>query len=289
MFYIIIALLIWASSFVAGKYAYTMFDPALAIQIRLLIASAIVLPFFLKNYHTINKEKRKKLWGIAFLMTPVAILAQFMGLSYTSASSAVVVIGTEPILVLLLGFLFFKQRIAVYDWVLSIVSFVGIGLLVLGSQSDGAVNLFGLFLVFISGSGFALSVHLAKNIINTLDNKVYTATLLVQGMILSLPISLLLIKTWEIQFNWIGLLSVIYLGVCCSWLAYKFWNLGLNKTPAHISGMLIALEPVFGVLIAFIVLGERMSVLTAIGSCLVIVAAVLSTIIPIIRQRRSVH
>lgn len=38
MFYLVIALLIWASSFTAGKYAYQMFDPALVVELRLLIA-----------------------------------------------------------------------------------------------------------------------------------------------------------------------------------------------------------------------------------------------------------
>lgn len=287
MLYIIIALLIWASSFTAGKYAYQMFDPAIAVQLRFFIAGLIALPLFLKSYPTIDKNFRKKLWGIAFLMFPIGILVQFMGLAYTSASSAVVVIGTEPIMVLILGFLFFKQKVAIYDWVLSVIAFIGIGLLVLGSQTDEAVNLFGLMLVLIAGLGFALSIHLAKNLMSSIDNKVYTAVILVQGAIISLPISLLLIKDWTVNFNWLGLFSVIYLGVCCSWLAYKLWNVGLNKTPAHISGMLISLEPVFGVLIAFIFLGERMSLLTALGSVLVIGSAILSTVIPILKEKQQ--
>lgn len=287
MFYIIIALLIWASSFTAGKYAYTMFDPAMAIQLRFFIASLIVLPLFLKSYPNTPKPFRQKLWGIAFLMFPIGILMQFMGLSYTSASSAVVVIGTEPILVLIMGFLLFKQKVALYDWGLSLIALLGILLLVLGSNDDGSVNLFGLFLVFVAGAGFALSIHSSKSLMAQMDNKVYTSALLVKGAVLSLPISLFLIKDWSIHFNWAGFLSVIYLGVCCSWLAYKLWNIGLNKTPAHISGMLIALEPVFGVLIAMMVLGERMSILTAIGSILVIGSAILSTIIPIIKAKQK--
>lgn len=289
MFYIIIALLIWASSFTAGKYAYTMFDPAIAIQIRFIIASLIVLPFFLKTRKTIQKPQRKKLWQIAFLMFPIGILMQFMGLSYTSASSAVVVIGTEPILVLLIGFLFFKQKIAWHDWLLSIFALLGIILLVIGSNQDGTIDLFGLLLVFLAGAGFAFSIHGSKNLMSEMDNKVYTSALLVKGSILALPISIFLVKDWTINFNFIGLFSVMYLGVCCSWLAYKLWNLGLNKTPAHISGMLISLEPVFGLLITMILLGERMSLLTAFGSFMVISSACLSTVIPIIKEKRQLN
>lgn len=59
MLYIIIALLIWASSFTAGKYAYEMFDPAMAIELRFIIASLIVLPFFIKTYPSLKNPSAK--------------------------------------------------------------------------------------------------------------------------------------------------------------------------------------------------------------------------------------
>lgn len=287
MLYMVIALIMWASSFTAGKYAYTMFDPAIAVQLRLFIAGAIVFPLFLKAYRSIAPNMRKKLWGLSFLIFPIGIFVQFIGLSYTSASSAVTVIGTEPILVLLLGFLLFKKSVAWYDWLLSIVAFLGIVLLVLGSQSDTSVNLFGLSLVLIAGIGFVLSIHLGQNVMQHLAPNLYTATILVQGAILCVPFTLLLTQNWQVNFSWLGLLAVIYLGVGCSWLAYKLWNIGLQYTPTHISGMLIALEPVFGVLIAMLLLGERMTFLTAIGSVLVIGSAMLSTVIPILIERHK--
>lgn len=285
MLYMLIALLMWASSFTAGKYAYTMFDPAIAVQLRLLIAGAIVLPLFLKGYKTIKADIRKKLWGISFLIFPIGIFVQFIGLSYTSASSAVTVIGTEPILVLLLGFLLFKKAVAWYDWLLSIVAFFGILILVLGSQSDASVDLFGLNLVLIAGIGFVLSIHLGQHLMQKIPPNLYTASILVQGTLLCLPLTLIFTQNWQIHFSWAGLVAVLYLGVCCSWLAYKLWNIGLQYTPTHISGMLIALEPVFGVLIAMLLLGERMTFLTTVGSVLVIGAAMLSTVIPILIER----
>ena len=42
MRYILIALFLWSSSFVAGKYTYSMLDPVLMVQMRLIIASFIV-------------------------------------------------------------------------------------------------------------------------------------------------------------------------------------------------------------------------------------------------------
>ncbi|MDO4222731.1 MAG: DMT family transporter, partial [Acinetobacter sp.] len=152
-------------------------------------------------------------------------------------------------------------------------------------QNDGAVSVFGLGLVLLAGLGFVLSIHLGQNIMAKIAPNHYTAVILVQGTLLCLPFTLLLTQNWQVNFSWAGLFAVIYLGVGCSWLAYKLWNIGLQHTPTHLSGMLIALEPVFGVMIAMLLLGERMTLMSAVGSVLVIGAAMLSTFIPIFLQR----
>ena len=62
-----------------------------------------------------------------------------------------------------------------------------------------------------------------------------------------LPFTLLLTENWDIHFNWLGFFGLIYLGVVCSWFAFWLWNKGLNSVDAKISGILTALEPIFGV------------------------------------------
>ena len=44
MFYQVLALIIWGSSFIAAKYSYEMLDAALMVEARLLIAALMVLP-----------------------------------------------------------------------------------------------------------------------------------------------------------------------------------------------------------------------------------------------------
>lgn len=47
MIYSMLALVIWASSFVAGKYSYSVADPVLTVQFRLVVAALIAAPGFL--------------------------------------------------------------------------------------------------------------------------------------------------------------------------------------------------------------------------------------------------
>ena len=60
------------------------------------------------------------------------------------------------------------------------------------------------------------------------------------------------------------------MGIGCSWLAYLLWNKGMNKVPANVSGLLISLEPVIGVIMAVLILGEHLSTMSAMGITVVI-------------------
>ena len=285
------ALIIWASSFTVGKYAYQAFDAALVVQLRLVVAALIALPFFIKNYHSIPKPLLGKVWLLALLNCPVVLMLQFLGLKYTSASAAVIIVGAEPLFVVVLGYLFFKQKVAWYDWLLSLCAFGGIGLLVLGSTSGMDVSsddsLLGAGLLAGASVSFALCLFLGKRIMADIPHSVFTAAIMVLGALLCLPFTLLLTQNWQMTISAPSVGAIIYLGVGCSWLAYWLWNKGLQSTPAHISGVLIALEPVFGVLIAMLFLGERMTLLMGIGSGMVISAAILSTLIPMMALQRQ--
>ncbi len=58
------------------------------------------------------------------------------------------------------------------------------------------------------------------------------------------------------------------------------WNKGLEKSEASKSGLFLALEPVFGILLAVLVLGEKLNFLSIIGIVLVILSATICMILP---------
>ena len=71
-----------------------------------------------------------------------------------------------------------------------------------------------------------------------------------------------------------------YLGIACSWLAYWLWNKGMSSVPANLTGLLTALEPIFGVLMAVVLLREPISALSWLGIAIVIGATVLASVLP---------
>ena len=123
MFYQVLALIIWGSSFIAAKYSYEMLDAALMVEARLLIAALMVLPSCYRHFGKIPRREWKPLLWIAFINYVVVLLLQFIGLKYTSAASAITMVGLEPLLVVFVGHFFFNDKARIYHWICGAAAF----------------------------------------------------------------------------------------------------------------------------------------------------------------------
>lgn len=288
MLYQILALLIWSSSLIVGKLTYSMMDPVLVVQVRLIIAMIFVLPLFLRRWKKIDKPMRKQLWWLAFFNYTAVFLLQFIGLKYTSASSAVTMIGLEPLLVVFIGHFFFKDKAKWFHWLFGAMAFIGVAVMINGGQRDDGINhinVWGCLLVLSAGIIFAGVLRWTQNVVARVSNEAYTSATIVLGTFTTLPFALILTESWQVEFNLYGIFGLLYLSIGCSWLAFWLWNKGLNSVDANISGILVALEPLFGILFAVSLLGEMLSFSAALGITIIMLATLGSTLLPKILKK----
>ena len=283
MIYLLIASFLWGTSFIAGKIAYNMFDPSLVVALRYIFASIILSPvtisFMRQEKETINKKDFFMLILLGILTYPLTSMLQFIGLSFTSASSATTIIGIEPIMITMIGFIFFKEKTSPIVFFLGIIAFLGVALTV-GVSALENVSFFGCFLVFLSTIVVSFWVQLSKKVLTKINSNYYTALTIQLGTIFTLPIMLFLVKNWKIYYSLKGIIALLYLIVGCSIGAGWFWNKGLERSEASKSGIFLALEPVFGILFAVLILGEKLNFLSIIGIILVILSAAICMILP---------
>ena len=281
MFYLLLASFLWGTSFIAGKFAYETLDPALVVLFRLIIAGVILFPITLRFIKENSKSDVdwKKIALLGFLTYPATFLLQFIGLQYTSASSAATMIGIEPLMVILIGQLFFKEKASLTIWLLGIIAFIGVFLLV-GLSDSEEISLIGCLLVLASTIVVALWLRLSKSVLGNLNPKVYTALSLQLGTLIGLPFMLLLVKDWNINFSYSSIIALLYLGIGCSLFANWAWNKGLSETETNKSGIFLALEPVFGVLFSIILLNDSLSITSWVGVASVILSATVCLVLP---------
>lgn len=101
---------------------------------RLILAAAITTPVsyrYLKQKNTLTKKRIVQIIALGLLTYPVTYLLQISGLKLMPAVNAVTIIGMEPIIIVLVGLVFFREKTPLLVLALGIIAFVGV-LLVVG-------------------------------------------------------------------------------------------------------------------------------------------------------------
>lgn len=282
MQYLLIASILWGTSFIAGKYAEPYFSPELLVLLRMLIASLFITHIAIPYIKRLDKTLLYKVIFVSFLTFPVTFMLQFIGLKYTTASNAVTMIGFEPLIVLIVGHLFFEQKASYKQFSLALLAFFGV-LLVMGKPDLSNQNFVGCVIVLSSGMAVAIWLQLSKVLMNQLPTGSYTPLTIFFGSLLTIPSSFLLKimmgTDWELSSSLsspVALSSLLYLGIGCSLIAGWAWNKGVEITNANMSGLFLALEPVFGVIFAILLLGDRPKFWGAVGIALVLFSVLYS-------------
>ncbi|UZJ61767.1 DMT family transporter [Pseudomonas sp. KU26590] len=282
--YVLAAAFLWGTSFVAGKMAFGVADAPLIVLARFTMASIFWLPVFRSALGSIPRARWGALLLLSFLMIPATFLLQFIGLRYTSATSATLMIGFEPLMVMLFGWLIWREQMTLLNLMLAAVALIGV-LLVMG-WPDGA-NFVGCLLVLISTVVVAIWVRWSKSWMQGLSVNAFTALTTVSGTVMLIPFALLMTNDWQVNFSSQGVAALLYLGIGCSLGAGWLWNMGIRSIPADSGGMFLALEPVFGVIFAVALLYEPLSTTTLAGIGLVVLPVFVISFLPVLQARRS--
>lgn len=155
---VLLLTLIWGSSFFLVKKALVIYDPYEIFAFRAFVAAVILLPFSLRALPKIEKQK----WGpmLAFAVTATILPTFFYALSQTGISSSMAAILTTltPLMTLVVGSLFFKQKVWRSQWWGLSLGFVATLYLVLGDTPGalGTINVFALIaLLAVVCNGFS--------------------------------------------------------------------------------------------------------------------------------------
>ncbi len=124
-------LLLWSGNWIVARAVRNDISPGIATAGRLVVVLLILLPFTWRNL----LAKAKTLQGIPVLLAiglfggGLHLAFQWLGLHYTTATSATLYLSTAPIFILLLARPMLGERIAPRQWIGVAVSFAGVALI----------------------------------------------------------------------------------------------------------------------------------------------------------------
>jgi len=255
--------LFWAGNTVLARGIADIIPPVAMSFWRWTIALLILLPFTWKQ--TLNDwPEIKKHWKIISLLGLFGI-ASFNTLLYTAAHSttALNIALTQsvmPVIIVVISFVLFRDRITRIQIFAIILCTLGAGYIVIHGDWHRLLQLefvIGDLIMLLAVGLYALySVLLRKR--PDIKPMSFLTTTFAVGVVLLLPLYL-----WErqtaapLELTQPVILSLLYVSVCPSILAYLFWNQGIHEIGANQAGLYINLIPLFASLLAVLFLDER--------------------------------
>ncbi len=159
--------LIWGSSFILVKKSLAVFAPAEVGSIRIFAAFCFFLPFFLVNLKKIpfNKFQYFLLAGLLGNLLP-AYLFSWAGSKLDSGVSGALN-STTPLFTLIVGAIFFRNKITQRQSIGIVLGFVGALLLILAGASGFHVNAYAFF-VIMATLLYGINLNLTKKFLTGL-------------------------------------------------------------------------------------------------------------------------
>jgi drug/metabolite transporter (DMT)-like permease len=267
---LLVAMLIWGGTYVVTKVALPGIGPFTILLLRVVLGAAALLPFaWRQGFRPRLALKREYvLFGLTGMVLHLGF--EILGLRFTSASSAVLIIATAPVVTLAFSIVFLKERVTRRQLAGIALSVVGV-VLITGAQSSGGYPLswLGNLLVFAGVVTWGVFTVQGKRMAADHSWLVSTTAATSAAILLSAPLAALEIAIeGPPRVTTGGLLAILYLGIAAQAVAYALWNLALEHVDASVAGPYVNLVPVVGILLA-LGIGETLTPLQLVGGATV--------------------
>jgi drug/metabolite transporter (DMT)-like permease len=277
---LILAMILWSSSFIALKIAFRGYDPMVVIFGRMLVASLCFLCVGKRLARSLDYRAGdyKPILFMAFCEPCLYFIFEAKAIENTTASQAGLITAMLPILVMIAASLLLKEIISRKAWYGAILAVIGVCWLTAGaSPSADAPNPmlgnFYEFLAMVCATGYTISL---KKLTDRYSPFFLTATQAVVGSVFYLPLLFLPGTNLPDTFQPIPSIAVIYLGAVITLGAYGLYNFGLKHVPASRAAIFVNLIPVFSVILGGLILHETLSASQSVAAIIVMIGVFLS-------------
>jgi drug/metabolite transporter (DMT)-like permease len=272
-----IAAACWAGNAIVGRLAAGHIPPVTLAFLRWGIGFLIILPMAWKHLKQDWPAIRAKL-GLMIFLSVIGIAGfntmQYWALEYTQALNTLLLQSTGPLFVACWSLVLFGIRLTRAQAIGIVVSLTGVLVILLhGDITAIAAIDFNrgdiIFLVALLIFGLYTVVSLKRPAIHDLSFTAFTFAC--ASVALFPPLIFELFWRPVMELNVPNLLSVIYVAVFPSTIAYLCYNRSVHLIGANRSAPFFHAVPVFGAAMAIVFLGERPQAFHFIGFALVLI------------------
>jgi len=254
-------LTLWSGNWIVARAVREDISPGLATAGRLVIVALLLAPFAWRGLAAklpaLSRSDWNVLWLLGFSGGGLHLALQWLGLHYTTATSATLYLSTAPIFILLLAAPLLGERIAARQWAGVAVSFTGVALIGMqGRLLQPSFNLGDLCALASMAMWGSYTVFLRMRR-DALDIVEFLSLVCLLGLAFMAPwvIAELLLGATP-QLTAAGAAAVLYSAIGSLLLAYAGWSYVVKRMGAARAGATMHLMPAIAVGLAALFLGE---------------------------------
>jgi drug/metabolite transporter (DMT)-like permease len=250
---------IWGSAFLCIEVALRSFAPLTLAAARILLAAILLLGLSLAAGSRLPRDRRT--WGRIFLVGLTNATLPFLliswGQQHISAGMAAILMGAGPFVALALNHHFTADdrlsrpklfgMVLGFGGVMALVGIDGLG----GARS----TLWGQLAVITASGLYALSGLLTRRL-GHLEPRVSSGCVLVSAAVTTVPLALIVAPPWGTSPSPEAWAALVFLGLISTGFAYLLRFQLIKDTGATFMSQVAYLVPLFGVLWAWLFLGQ---------------------------------
>ena len=264
---------IWGASFMFMRVAAADFGPFPLVEVRLAFGALVLTPFLWRARAQFTWMLWLRIAGIAMMNATIPLTLFAWAAERAPAGISAISNGMTVMFTALVAFGFYGERIGARRLVGLITGFVGVAILASGKAAGVSVAPAALAGTAASLC-YGIGINLVRRYLTPYPPAAVAAAALTSGALLLAPLAV---------WNWphhplpaVSWASALLLGVLCTGFAFVLYYRLVARIGAPRTSTVTYLIPLFGVIWAWLLLGEPLTVTMALAGALILAGVGLS-------------
>lgn len=265
--------LIWSSAFTSARIIVEAAPPLTALSIRFLLSGALGIAIALALGQTmrLSRVQWRSVLILGICQNALYLGLNFVGMQTVEASLAAIIASAMPLLVAAANWGLFRERLPALGLVGLAAGFSGVGLIMVQRVSGGADG-FGIVLCLGGSVALTAATLAVRSASSTGGNLLMVVGLqMIVGAAALAPVAVVM-ETWSVAWSAPFVVAFLYTILMPGLVATLIWFWLVGRIGPTRAATFHFLNPVFGVVIAAVLLSETLSLSDAVGVVIIAVA-----------------
>ncbi len=259
----------WSSAFTSARIIVQDAPPVTALAIRFLVSGliAILIARAMGQTWRLTRPQQRSTMIFGICQNAIYLGAYFVAMQTVEASLAAIIASTMPLLVALLGWIAFGDRVRPLGLAGLVAGIVGVAV-IMGTRMGGGTDPYGVILCLIGVAALSIATLSVRGASSGGNVLMIVGLQMLVGCIV-LAVVAVFTESWEVNWTWQLAAAFVYTTLVPGLAATWVWFTLVNRIGAVKAATYHFLNPFFGIAIAALLLGESLGLLDIVGVAII--------------------